>query len=437
MIQTQAIVDYLHTFVDGRPVWIAYSGGVDSHVLLHLIATASPAIKNINVIHVDHQLQAQSQQWAEHCRAICQQLALPFHLVAVDVEQIAQLGLEAAARQARYSAIKKQIPDDAILLTAQHQHDQAETLLLQLLRGSGPKGLSAMAKHGNSHGLEIVRPLLDCSQADIMNYAEHHQLSWIEDPSNHDSNLNRNYVRNQLWPIIESRWPSAAKTLSRSSRLSAEADALLTELAVHDLAAVATESSIHIDRLLELSVARQRNCLRHYIEQHDLPLPSESVLQQIIDSVCSASEDATPRVTWQHCEAIRYQQSLYIQKLQSLLSYQQHYEVDGTQSVILNQQQQIDWSVSDTGIKQPLLEKGLTISFRQGGEVIQLAGKAHHQSLKKLMQQWHVPPWERGRIPLVFDGDELIAVVGYAISQQALPELNQQGFEPVIKQRKT
>lgn len=437
MIQTQAIVDYLHELVDGRPVWLAYSGGVDSHVLLHILASASPPFTHVHVVHVNHQLQTQSVQWSEHCKNITEQFSLPFHLLNVDVTHADELGLEAAARQARYSAIKKQLPDNAVLITAQHQHDQAETLLLQLLRGAGPKGLAAMAKHGYSHGMEIIRPLLDSSQADINDYAALHQLSWIEDPSNQNTDLNRNYIRHQLWPLIEQRWPSAAKTLSRSSRLCAETDLLIAELAQQDLLNVSTNSTIQIDRLLALSLPRQRNCLRYFIQQQHLVLPSETVLQQIIDTVCLSAEDASPKVVWQDCEAIRYQQSLYIQLQPKMLCYQESYKTHGTEKIVLNEAEEIEWLSADKGISQELLEKGLTVSFRNGGETIQLVGKDHHQSLKNLFQEWRVPPWQRARIPLLFDDNDLIAVVGYAISEQALPVANQQGFEPVLKQRKT
>lgn len=433
MILKQTIVDDLYKLVNDRPVWVAYSGGVDSHVLLHLIATSKLPFKNIHVIHVDHQLQSQSEQWAVHCETVCRQYGLPFHLIHVDVERIDDLGLEAAARQARYQAFKNNVPTDAVLVTAQHQHDQAETLLLQLLRGAGPKGLAAMAEQSNSQGLNIVRPLLNVPQIDIENYAREQRLKWIEDPSNQNTELNRNYIRKAVWPVIEQRWPSAAKTLSRSSRLCAEADSLLSELAQQDLAEVCDEKMIKIDRLLALSVLRQRNCLRFFIQQQGLALPSEVVLQQIIESVCKASEDATPKVTWQGCEAIRYQQGLYIQKTTEQLAYQSSYDIKGTDTVILNELESMSWLESQQGIKRSLLEKGLKLRFRQGGEQIQLANKQHHQSVKKLFQQWQVPPWQRERIPLLFDGDELICIVGHAIAQQALPVDSEQAFMPHLK----
>lgn len=435
MIQSQAIVDDLLKRVEGRPVWLAYSGGVDSHVLLHILASKVEQFNTLHVVHVDHQLQESSSYWAEQCQQTCECYSLPFHLIKADVRDIAGLGLEAAARKARYTEIQKLLPANAVLVTAQHQNDQAETLLLQLLRGAGPKGLAAMAKQGFIHGIEIIRPLLETSQADILGYAETHQLSWLEDPSNLNTDINRNYIRHSVWPIIEARWPSAAHTLSRSSRLCAETDELLTELAEQDLAAIVETGFIQIDRFLTLSLARQRNCLRFYIQHKSLVLPSETILQQIIDTVCLSSKDATPKVTWLNYEAIRFQNLLLIQQQTLMPSNKEYYFSNHLEPIILNEEEQIEWVKAEHGIKKALLDKGLKVGFRQGGEKIQLAGKHHHQSLKKLFQEWQVPTWKRDRIPLLFDGDALIAVVGYEISQQAIAEANQQAFKPILKQR--
>jgi len=435
LIQSQAIVDDLLKRVKGRPVWLAYSGGVDSHVLLHILANALEQFHSLHVVHVDHQLQANSSDWAEQCQQVCKRYSLPFHLIKADVTDIASLGLEAAARKARYTEILKLIPENAVLVTAQHQNDQAETLLLQLLRGAGPKGLAAMAKHGFMQGIELIRPLLDTSQADILSYANTHQLSWLEDPSNSNTDINRNYIRHSLWPIIEARWPSAAHTLSRSSRLCAETDELLSELAEQDLAAIGEVDFIKIDQFLTLSLARQRNCLRFYIQQKGFVLPSETILQHIIDTVCLSNADAMPKVNWLNYEAIRFQNSLFIQQQTSMQAYKEQYCTNDLEPIVLNEEDQIEWVKAEYGIKKDLLEKGVKVRFRQGGEKIQLAGKHHHQSLKKLFQEWHVPTWKRDRIPLLFDGDTLIAVVGYTISQQAIAEANQQAFQPILKQR--
>jgi len=435
VFSTQAVLDPLRESVNTRAIWLAYSGGVDSHVLLHLIANAKAAFKSIDVVHVDHGLQAQSAEWSKHCETVCKQLGLNFHLVNVDITDASELGIEAAARQARYSALQTLVPNDAVLLTAQHQDDQAETLLLQLLRGAGPKGLAAMAYSSEMAELTIIRPLLAISQADILAYAQQHQLSWIDDPSNQDTDLNRNYIRHQVWPLLSQRWPSAAKTLSRSSQICAEADTLLMELAQQDLQTVLSDEAIEISQLLTLSVARQRNCLRFYIQQQALPLPSETILQQIIDSVCQAAEDAMPHVEWQQCEARRYQGLLFLNRQPNQLDTDAVYTISSSQDLSLNPEQYLSWQASENGIKTGLIDDGLTLRFRQGGEKIKLAGKTHHQSLKKLFQEWQIPPWQRERIPLIFTGDELIAVVGYAIAQHAIAENNQHGFEPVIKQR--
>lgn len=438
MLTPQQIVDELVTLAAGKRVWLAYSGGVDSHVLLHMLATVdAPDLNFVAAVHVDHNLQDESKKWAQHCSDVCLDLKVEHHNLQIEVENIATLGMEAAARTARYQAIERLLSPGDIVLTAQHQHDQAETLVLQLLRGAGPKGLSAMAQKSTMGCMEIIRPLLGVSQADILDYAEQHTLKWIEDPSNVETRWNRNYLRHEVWPKIEQRWPQAETTISRSAQHCAEASELMAELAEQDMKflGINNESEIlPISALMSLSAARQRNVLRHYIECRRFPLPSTTVLQCVIDEVCLAAQDSNPIVSWADVEVRRYQDQLYL-----MSSMQDHdgsvsNNLNDLENVILQNKQILTWQQSlGEGLRKVDVEQGLRLSFRQGGERIQLQGHDHHQSLKHLFQQWHIPPWQRDRIPLLFNNDQLIAVVGYGLSNEFVVSEGQLGYLPILK----
>ncbi len=423
-----------------KAIWVAYSGGVDSHVLLHLLATSVQIPKaRIRAIHIDHGLHAESAEWASHCAYVAKALGVKFHNRAVTVSNIDEKGLEAAARHARYQAIAAHLSSDDIVLTAQHRDDQAESLLLQLLRGAGPKGLSAMARVSRLGQAQLMRPFLSISQSDIKAYATRHQLQWLDDPSNEDQQFNRNYLRHKVWPFITARWPSAGATLSRSAQHCAEAESLLSELAELDLATMTIDkeaSCLPVAGLLKLSRARCRNVLRYFIAQLHFALPSTVILQRIIDDVCLAAVDSAPVVCWTEAEVRRYQGQLYFlpplsehDATRSVLCY-------GPDEVVLSEHCRLGWlSVAEQGINQALFDGGLRMGFRQGGEKIQLHGQAHHKSLKQLYQAWAIPPWERDRIPLLFSGNELVAVVGYGLSDRCSLAPGEQGYLPVIKRR--
>ena len=209
--------------------WLAYSGGCDSHVLVHAAAQlrAVVAERIFHVVHVDHGLQTASAEWARHCAAVCEELALPFTLLRVDARGSLGESPEAAARHARYRALASLMQAGDCLLTAHHQDDQAETLLLQLLRGGGPHGLAAMPALSPFAAGMHARPMLTFSREELRRYAQRHALQWIDDPSNADSGFDRNYLRNSVMPVLRERWPAVARVLARGAGHQAEAAQLL------------------------------------------------------------------------------------------------------------------------------------------------------------------------------------------------------------------
>lgn len=393
-----------------KTVWIAYSGGLDSHVLLHSLHDY-PA--NIKAIHIHHGLNSKADEWVAHCRQVCKHLNIPLQVEYIHLETPHQ-NVEALAREKRYNIFSKLIEKDEALLTGHHQDDQAETLLLQLFRGAGLKGLSAMPeKMPFAKGL-LIRPLLRFTQTELNEYAKTHQLNWIEDDSNLHLHFHRNFLRHQIFPLMQTRWPTLSKTLARSAEHFAEAQVLLDTLAQQDLKEVlASNQTLWIPKLLELPLARQKNVLRYWLDQKGFPMPSQQKLLAIQNTVLNCKPDAAPLVTWENVEVKRYRKALYANRVElpvSLESYE--WEID--QNIQFNghafsQKDLIAQGIDLTGIKK------LQIRFRQGGERCRLKGHTHSKPLKKLFQEWGVPPWEREKVPLIYHEEKLIAVWGYAL----------------------
>lgn len=411
---------------------------MDSHVLLHLLASHRQQFpQTIQVVHVNHQLQSPSSRWAEHCQQTVEKLQLPFHCLKVTVVNSHETGMESAARTARYQAIAQLVGPEGKLLTGQHRQDQAETVMLQLLRGAGVRGLGAMKAVSQWQKMTIIRPLLTISHSALLDYARRHQLLWIEDPSNLDSGINRNFLRHQIWPALQHRWPSLDQTLARAADNLQESQLLLDELAAGDLQLIAadhTTGSVSIRQLVTLSQPRQRNVLRYFMLSLAMMLPSRKVLQRILEEVCLAAADAQPEVIWHHYVARRYQDRLYLALVTPSMITATSILLHDQQPLQLDLQRKLVWQAqTGQGLRADLFEAGIELRYRQGGEKIQLLGKTHHQSLKKLLQQWQVPSWQRDSIPLLFVKDELVAVVGYGYAESARTEADQTGWLPLIE----
>ncbi len=403
---------------------LAYSGGIDSHVLLHLLVELKKRnhINNLSVVHINHQLYADSSQWVEHCVQQCQQYQLQCDVIDVVVDKNAASGLEAAARQARYSAFKTLVTDKTFLLTAQHADDQAETFLLQSLRGGGVSGLAAMPAIKPFAKGCLSRPLLLVSQQDIVDYAKRNNLSWLDDPSNNDTNFDRNYLRQQVVPVLKQRWPSLHKTFARVTQHQAENKKLITELAQLDLQQLdAANNTLSILHLSALSPHRQKNVLRYWLHNiNNLSMPDATHLMRILNEVLPAAEDTQPCVSWGNAIVRRYQNKLYADRVdvdmfpeaENLNWIAEKRYRFGTKLLITEQ-----CTGQGLSVRQ-LQSKSVTIRFRQGGETCCPQGRGPHQhKLKKLFQEWQVPPWQRNHIPLIYVDSVLAQVVGYCVCE--------------------
>ena len=403
-------------------LWVAYSGGCDSCVLLHALASLCSQLSvELRAVHVDHRLNPHSAHWAAHCRSVCEALGVDSVGLQVDAVPRGGESPEAAARRARYTALQALMEEGDVICTAHHQDDQAETLLLQLLRGAGPKGMAAMPFEGKLGRAKLIRPLLSFSRDELYEYATAQGLTWIEDPSNADTGFNRNYIRHQVVPVLQQRWPAVNRVLCRGAGHCGEAAQLLDELAAMDLVVVAgTEADrLVVARLLELSVARQKNLLRYWLRGLGFSLPSESKLHHILSDVLVAAPDAAPCVAWSGVEIRRFRGALYAVREAVAFASDSSLPVTINQTVQLPDGSRLDLVVEDGALRLSLAklrQAPLAIRFRQGGESIRPVGCHHHRSLKNLFQEAGIAPWLRRRQPLLYVGDELVAVVNLCIS---------------------
>ena len=292
--------------VAGKPsrYLVAFSGGLDSTVLLH--ALAESAVTTI-AIYVDHGLQPDAADWDKHCRQVASDVGVDYRCLAVHVALDSGKGPEAAAREARYRALQAEMQPGDWLLSAHHHEDQAETLLLNLIRGSGPAGIAGIGELRRFAPGWLVRPLLEIERKSLRDYAESKKLAWVEDSSNEDRRFDRNFLRHDVLPLLSSRWPDIASRLNRSARHAREASHLLQELAAMDLAKLGGRAErLSVEALSNLSPARQKNLLRHALLRLGLPIPGEVKIQRILGEVLPAREDAQPLVRWPGGEVRRF-----------------------------------------------------------------------------------------------------------------------------------
>ncbi len=389
---------------------IAFSGGLDSTALAHALSRAGTDVP-IVAIHIDHGLHAESQRWRDHCEVFATSLGIEYRSRAVTVQLESGKGPEASAREARYTALHAELEQGDWLLSAHHREDQAETLLLNLVRGSGPAGIAGIGAIRRFGPGWLARPLLHTDRASLRAYADKNELDWIEDPSNTDRRFDRNFLRHEILPRLKARWPDIAARLQRSARHAGEASTLLADLGAIDLAALGGHPErLPIDDLLTLTPGRQRNLLRYSLRLLGLSTPTALQLERILGEVLPAREDAQPHVSWPGASVRRYRNGLYLlPEVLATVPVSTSIEADnvplGAGLGVLH----FEFGAKH-GLSSELFKRGLRIDIRQGGEEIQPDGQGHTRKLKKLLQEEGVVPWMRDRLPLIYSGSRLVAV---------------------------
>ena len=405
---------------------LALSGGVDSRVMLSLLGRFKKQYPNYrySAVYIHHGLSDHADYWQQQCTIYSQQADINFYAEKVILDLGAQVSIEQAARDARYKALSNYIDESSVLLTGQHASDQVETFLLALKRGSGPKGLSAMAELSDFYRGHLLRPFLSISQTQIQDYAEQYSLDWIEDESNQDVRFDRNFIRHQITPLLKERWPHIEKTITRSAALCAEQEALLQSLLYERLQdMVQPDDALPIDSLKQQSKLARDALIRMWLARLRFLMPSEKQLQQLWQDVALAKADAAPQFRYGRTQVGRFENKLYVFPV-----------TDDLSSIAL------DWNITtslmlpdglgllslvSTG-KAPELEEGdlvfdlslesevqhLQVRFSPSGIMAQPETRQHSRKLKKLLQEYKVPTWQRNRIPLLMDEDQLISALG-------------------------
>ena len=418
-------------------IYLGYSGGIDSQVLLHVCATQASLQAKLVAVYVHHGLLAVADDWGLHCQQQAEIWGVEFIQLRVDARALNGESPEAAARHARYQALQALLTANDALLLAQHREDQMETLLLQLFRGAGVQGMAAMPEICRLGLGVMARPLLHTAKSAIVSYAEHHALQWVEDPSNQSSDFDRNFLRNQVVPLLKQRWSGLDKTVARAAVHCAEAAQTLNRLWQRYLAEAcdADDQSLAMDKLLQLNAAEQRGVLRAWLLSLGLQAPSQAVLTAVTQQLIAARDDAQPQVFTQGHYLKKYRRRLFCLAAQRLQIDKQQYTWPHHQScVLLANGYQLSKIFATSGISQRLwLQATVTIQSRQAGETLKLAGRAGRHGLKKLYQEAGIPPWERETRPLIYLNGQLAAVAGLWVAEWALGD-EQSGCYQIIWQ---
>ena len=392
---------------------VALSGGADSAALLRATAALGKSFRALplRALHVDHGLQSAAADFRAACERLCAQLRIPLRIVAIEVPQQAGISLEAAARAARYDALELEMQPRECLLTAHHREDQAETLLLQALRGAGVKGMSAMPVCRPFGAGWHVRPLLDVAHADLLQFGAHESSASI-DPMNQDLRFDRVYLRAMVWPLIEKRWPGAAIALTRAARHMAEAQQLLEAAAGADVARLRDGDALSVPGLRALSSLQRVSAVRFWLNQQGVEAPSTARLIEALRQVFEAEADHQPAIVFGPKALRRYRQRLFVTLADPprLQEPQPWIAAEGSSIELGPQLGNLTWIAQRGGIAAQRLTAGVSVRRRDGGETLKPAASAKTQTVQHLCQALGVLPWMRDALPLVFAGDELIAV---------------------------
>jgi tRNA(Ile)-lysidine synthase len=397
-----------------KTYWIAYSGGLDSEVLLHHLVTLRKHYPlKLKAIHVHHGLSENADHWSEHCLKKCEALKVELIIRKITLPEDPGKSREDLARQFRYAVFAELLAENDLLLTGHHQNDQAETVLLQLFRGAGPKGLAAMPRFKRLGAGWHARPLLDYTRDELKEVAKAAQLTWIEDESNTNIDYSRNFLRHQILPLLQTRWPTVTRILARVAENCADAQEVLATIIQEDLdvARGSVKNTLSVEQLKKFQPERQRIIIREWLHQNRLKAPSAKKMQRILIDMLQAREDKSPCVQWGDITLRRYRGNIILIQNPRLPEL-------AVSTILWKGDEPL--AIPGLGILQttlPSKTRQVAVRFRSGGEYCRLPGRSIHHSLKKLFQQWGVPPWQRDQIPLIFVDEELAVVVGYVVCE--------------------
>lgn len=402
----------------GQRLVLGLSGGVDSVALLHMLVQLQASLRfTLSAVHVNHQISPNASSWAVFCQQLCAAYKIPFETVAVTLNRQAGESLEAIARDARYQVFSSCKADFVVL--GQHLDDQAETVMLQLLRGAGAKGLSAMPQARDAEsGAPILRPLLHIARSEIESYATAHQLQWIHDESNDNISFDRNFLRHKIFPVLEKRFSAYRLTLLRVSQNLAEASDLMDELAAMDAQQAMLDGRLQLGPVRQLSHIRAKNLLRYFLAKQGVSTPSAERLDELLRQLLSAAIDAKVHMVLGNHEIRRFQDQVYILAKSHMIMQDLQWTWQGEPAMKLDELKGMLHFEKATGqgiSLEKLQSAPVTVRLRQGGERFRPNCSRPTLSLKHLFQELQVPPWHRQALPLLYSGNTLVWVAGIGI----------------------
>ena len=427
------LIEFLKNLPASEKYWIAYSGGMDSSVLLHLFYSISDKLnKPVEVIYVDHGLNPKSQKWGKFCINQSQEYGFSFKELVIDEEYKKGESIEAWAREKRYELVNEAISDKDIVFTGHHQDDQVETFFLQALRGSGPRGLSSMPNLKKMNKGLLARPLLNYSRDALLQYAKNNNLNWCEDESNQKQQFDRNYLRQSVLPIVEARWPTYRDTINRLLNHQQEYTSLLDEVAGKDLKnSIGTENNcLVLSKVNDLSFIRQKNLIYFWLNKLNLDLPAAKHMNNIIHEIINIDTDKSPCINWTNVELRRYRDLLYAGKKMSNIDIESVIMWDISKPVSFLEETLSAQIVTGNGLSEHKTKNSkLEIRHRQGGEKINPVNLNHSKTIKQLFQENGVLPWFRDRIPLIYIDENLAAIPGFCIDKNYAAQEDEAGWE--------
>jgi tRNA(Ile)-lysidine synthase len=393
---------------------VALSGGADSASLLAVAAELGGTFRGLplRAVHVDHGLQPAAVCFRETCAALCAALNIPLTVVSLEVQTPPGVSIEAAAREARYAALARELKNGECLLTAHHSQDQAETVLLQALRGAGLKGMSAMPLLRTLGSGWHLRPVLDVPRDELLACGARSSGASAVDPMNQDLRFDRNYLRRRVWPLIETRWPGLAAVLSRTARHSAEAQGLLDDAAAAHVTRLRDGDALSLPRLRALKPTERINVLRLWLRASDVEPPSTARLTEALRQMLDAKADHLPAIVWGDHALRRYRQRVFLTPaLAPRLDGARRWAAAGGAVLDLGAGLgQLRWVEQTGGLDAQRLPGAVTVRPREGGETLKPAARARTQSVQHLCQSYGVLPWLRDALPYIHAGDSLIAI---------------------------
>jgi len=409
----RAVLD-AHTPAGATGLVVALSGGADSAGLLAAASALDSRVRGLRVraVHIDHGLQTAAASFVQACAALCERLHIPLTVIRVEVPAPPGASIEAAARDARYAGLEQELEPGECLLTAHHSEDQAETLLLQALRGAGLKGMSAMPICRPLGRGWHLRPLLDVPQSELLAFGARVAGASVIDPMNENLRFDRGYLRRRVWPLIGSRWPGAAATLARTARHVADAQELLDRAAAADVGRLRDGDALSVPGLRAMSARERINALRFWLFDANVEPPTTRRLNEALRQIFEAKADHSPSIVWGDHALRRYRRRVFLTDAHPpRLEGTRHWRVAPDSRVDLGSNSgTLRWAAQTGGIDARRLPDTVIVRRRDGGEILKPGAKAKSQSVQHLCQSHGVLPWMRDALPLVFAGDALIAV---------------------------